>query len=144
MKGKYHLIISFIFFIVLWLLIPKINVTDIIFPIFVTIFPDVDLKFKKILGHRSIWTHSIILPLIVFIFTPEILQVLILIAIGLHLLCDIKFTKMQGYATLIILNVYITPKIRFPRYRLTGKQSNLWLLGNFIMAMIILIIWCLI
>lgn len=144
MDKKYHLLVASIVFIILWIFIPKIHITDIFFPIFMTIFPDIDLAFEKRLGHRSMWTHSIILPLLVFIFNPISAYALILLSIGIHLLCDLRFTKKMGFYNIIILNIYLSNMVHFPRYRLKGNQTSAWLVVNFLIALIIFIWWCLI
>jgi len=144
MDKKYHLLVAGIVFTVLWLVIPKIQITDILFPIFVTLFPDIDHAFEKRLGHRSMWTHSIILPLLVFIFNPVSAYALILLSIGIHLICDFKFSKRMGFYTIIILNIYLSNKVKVPKYRLNGEQTSAWLVINFMIALGIFIWWCLI
>lgn len=144
MDKKYHLLISGITFTFLWLFIPKIQITDIVFPVFLTIFPDIDLAFEKRLGHRSMWTHSIILPLLVFLFNPISAYTLVLLSIGLHLACDFKFTKRMGFYNIIILNIYLSNKVKVPRYRLNGKQTSAWLIANFLLALTIFMWWCLV
>jgi len=144
MKGKYHLLTSIIFFIILWLSIPKIKITEILMPIILSLYPDIDLKFTKYLGHRSIWTHSIIIPFIIFLFNPSPITILFIVSVGLHLACDLRFTKQSGFYTIVILKVYLSNKVHFPRYRLNGRHSTTWLAGNFIISMVILITWCLI
>jgi len=143
MDKKYHLLMAGSVFVLLWLFIPIIQITDIIFPVFITIFPDVDQAFRKRLGHRSMWTHSVILPLLVFIFNPTTTYVLILLSIGIHLICDLRFTKQMGFYNIIILKVYLSNKVHFPKYRLNGQQTTAWLIVNFLVALIIFIAWCL-
>ncbi|MCP4762601.1 MAG: hypothetical protein GY870_12545 [archaeon] len=92
MKGKYHLLTNLACFIPLWLLIPKIQLTEIIFPIILATFPDLDLGFKS-LGHRSALTHSLLLPLIVYMFNPYMDYLLIILSVGIHLICDTRFAK---------------------------------------------------
>lgn len=141
MDKKYHLLVAGITFIFLWLFVPKIQITDIIFPAFLTIFPDIDQAFPKRLGHRSIWTHSIILPLLVFLFNPTPAYALILFSIGLHLILDFKFTKRMGFYNIIIWNIYLSNKVKVPKYRLKSVQTTIWLVGNFLISLFIFT-WC--
>lgn len=142
MDKKYHLLVAGIVFSILWLVIPKIQVTDIIFPVFLTIFPDIDLAFEKRLGHRSMWTHSIILPLLIFLFNSISAYALILLSIGIHLACDVDiFRKKGGFYTIVILNMYLSNKVKVPKYRLKSVQSTVWLIVNFFISLSIFIWW---
>lgn len=94
MKGRWHLLVGLAVFIPLWLLIPKIQLTEIIFPIVLSTFPDLDLGFKS-LGHRSALTHSLLLPLIVYFFNPYMDYLLIILTVGIHLMCDTRFAKKK-------------------------------------------------
>ena len=70
-------------------------------------FPDIDLSFQLLLGHRSIITHSILLPYLLYLYfnkknnlTPfkTILIVGIYLGIGLHLSADLHPKAFRGYA----------------------------------------------
>lgn len=137
MDGREHLIIGFLFFIIIWIFIPIIRITDIIIAIFISICPDVDLKFPKRLGHRSVWTHSIILPLILFIFQPMTMTVLFIVSFGLHCACDLRFKRIGGKYTIKIIKLGHTIGLDY-------DGSTVWLLGNFLFSLLILIGWCLI
>jgi len=141
MKGKFHLVSTLIFFILLWLIVPDIHVTEIFLPVFLTMYPDVDLRFQS-LGHRSIWTHSIVLPFIVFCFNPSMITVLVILSIGFHCLCDLRFTKQTGYYTIKILRMRSSKRSWYSRFRMNGKQTTTWLFSNFILSLIITLIWC--
>ena len=70
-------------------------------------FPDTDQSFQLLLGHRSIITHSILLPYLLYFYfnkknnlTPlkTILIVGIYLGIGLHLSADLHPKAFRGYA----------------------------------------------
>ena len=89
-------------------------------------FPDVDQFFKSSLGHRSIITHSILLPLILFFINPvksnffgKILIVGLLLGIGLHLSADLHPRSWHGYAN-----------IKLPTNISIGILSPFWIAIN--------------
>ncbi len=119
-------------------LFEKVTVTLCIASFIFGIMPDIDQAdgIKQFTGHRNILTHSIILWVIVAIFNPDPIFILIPAVIGLHCLMDMKWRKKQrvGYANITITN----------GIRLGGTISTLWLIGNFLVSFITLILWCLI
>lgn len=139
MNGRNHTIIGLIYFTLLWILVPTIHLMEIIMAIFLTICSDVDLKFKDYLSHRSILTHSIILPLLVFMFYPMTITILFVSAFGLHCLCDIKLGKKVGGTYTVKIFRGFGKTIGF-----NYERSTMWLIGNFIVSLILLIIWCII
>lgn len=107
----------------------KITVTSVIIPILCNMIPDTDLKFES---HRNILFHSIILPLIVFIYNPTTLAVLIIFSFGLHCLCDIRFKKVGGYYT---IKWYKNKSISGYWY------ATFWFTINFMASLSLLIWW---
>lgn len=105
-------------------------------------FPDIDLKFKSI-GHRSIITHSPLLPLILFILHEtnmlwlvyakkyDITRYFIIglsLGIALHLLYDLRPKSFKG-----------TALIKFPYMKkgLTVNQSIYFMLISVIILLLI-------
>ena len=95
-------------------------------------FPDKDQMFQKSLGHRSIITHSILLPLLLILinsFKPKILINIFIIGvflgIGLHLSADLhpKNWNWYGYAN-----------IKLPSNKSIGALSPIWIAGNAIIS----------
>ena len=121
MKSRYHLISSIIFFLCLYFIFwTKIRITEIIWPIVVCTYPDVDKAFGV---HRSILTHSLLIPGIVYFFNQYLVFILFLVSISLHLLCDIHINKkkMRGYYTI---------KLGLFKIGLNGIHSTVFLLIN--------------
>ena len=95
-------------------------------------FPDIDQMFQKSLGHRSIITHSILLPLLLILinsFKPKTLVNIFIIGIflgiGLHLSADLhpKNWNWYGYAN-----------IKLPSNKSIGALSPIWIAGNAIIS----------
>ena len=89
-------------------------------------FPDIDQMFQKSLGHRSIITHSILLPLLLILinsFKPKalvnILIMGIFLGIGLHLSADLHPSSWHGYAN-----------IKLPSNISIGILSPFWIAIN--------------
>lgn len=121
MRSRWHLITAFCFFVLLYfVMFPRIRISEIVFPIVVCTFPDVDLHFGV---HRSFLTHSILIPFIVYFFNFYMIFILFIMSISLHLLCDVKFNKnkMRGYYTI---------KLGLWRKGLKGWSSTIWMLVN--------------
>lgn len=135
MEGREHLIFTTIFLIIVYFICPTITITNLLEAWIYGIVPDVDLKFKKRLGHRNIVFHSIIPWIFVFIFNPFGVNALILGAVGLHLLLDLQWHKhkQKGFYT-----IKITPK-----KGLNGRVSTFWLLINGILGIILCFSGCL-
>ena len=92
------------------------------------IFPDTDQGFQLLLGHRSIITHSILLPYLLYFYfnkknnlTPlkTILIVGIYLGIGLHLSADLHPKAFRGYAL-----------IKLPFNIDIGGLSPIWIGAN--------------
>ena len=141
MRGKYHLIFTFFFFIDLWLVfgiyIQKhyftitLTLTGVIF----SFFPDIDTNFKR-LGHRNIFTHSVLFPEIVYLFSQNFLSLLFVLAVGFHCLCDMRIrkTKMRGYYTIKFIGVIRLTRLHYKG--MNGTKSTVWLFLNFLIAFI--------
>ena len=149
MKGRWHLLVGLAVFIPLWVLIPKIQLTEIIFPIVLSTFPDLDLGFKS-LGHRSALTHSLLLPLIVYLFNPYMDYLLIILTVGIHLMCDTRFAKgkRKGFYCIKILRIKklmyhsTTEGVELvwkTKWGLNGFWSTIFLQLQFIISVIIFI-----
>ena len=91
-------------------------------------FPDIDQGFQLLLGHRSIITHSILLPYLLYFYfnkknnlTPlkTILIVGIYLGIGLHLSADLHPKAFKGYAL-----------IKLPFNIDIGGLSPIWIGAN--------------
>jgi len=91
-------------------------------------FPDTDHNFQLLLGHRSIITHSILLPYLLYFYfnkknnlTPlkTILIVGIYLGIGLHLSADLHPKAFKGYAL-----------IKLPFNIDIGGLSPMWIGAN--------------
>ncbi|MBD3196564.1 MAG: hypothetical protein GF317_16025 [Candidatus Lokiarchaeota archaeon] len=155
MRGKYHLILTTLFFLSLWgvfnIWLGKeyISITQILTAIPLSYFPDIDTNFK-FLGHRNWFTHSIILWVGIYYFNPHSIFLLIVLAVGFHCLCDcrVKRSKQRGYYTIKILPIVIMFRVDFylrfipllksgkVRYKgLNGRNSTIWLLLNFIVSL---------
>lgn len=139
MRGKWHFITTTLFFILLWLIIPEVQITEIIFPSVLATFSDIDLQFK-FLGHRSFLTHSIIIPFIIYLFNPYIDYLLIMLSIGLHCLCDIRISKKKQVGYYTIKWFGLKKKGRYSYKNLDGAWSTAWLSLNFWVAFIQFII----
>ena len=135
MKGKWHLIVAMLVFIPLWILIPAIQLTDIFYPIVLTILPDIDLKFDS-LGHRSVITHSLLIPLIVYVFNPYMVNLLIILSVGIHCSCDVtlKPKRWQGGYTIKVLKIRNPWRGWMVKKSLNGNWSTVWLLSQFLLA----------
>ncbi|KKN90817.1 hypothetical protein LCGC14_0224000 [marine sediment metagenome] len=135
MKYKNHFLITVIIFIILWLIVPEVQITEIIFPSVLATFPDIDKQFK-ILGHRSAVTHSIIIPFIVYLFNPYMDYLLIMLSITIHGLLDIRISKKKqvGYYTIKWFGYSIgAGKWRYKG--MNGKNSTIWLSLNFFISL---------
>ena len=94
-------------------------------------FPDIDHSFQNSLGHRSIITHSILLPIILFLINPirinifgKMLIIGLFLGIGLHLSADLHPKSWHGYAN-----------IKLPSNISIGILSPIWILINTIFAL---------
>ena len=94
-------------------------------------FPDIDQSFQNSLGHRSIITHSILLPILLFFINPlrfnifgKILIIGLFLGIGLHLSADLHPKSWHGYAN-----------IKLPSNISIGILSPFWILINTIFGL---------
>ena len=95
-------------------------------------FPDVDQLFQSLLGHRSILTHSILLPYLLYVYlekkepSPRGKTILIglLLGIGLHLSADLHPKSWIGFAL-----------IKLPFNISIGGLSPVWIGMNAIVAL---------
>jgi hypothetical protein len=151
MNGKNHIFIISIVLIGLWILFGLIlnkdyfTITIILPSIILTLFPDIDQNFSMI-GHRSIFTHNVILWIIIFYFNPTFLFILFILSTGIHCLLDCRWQseKRRGFYTIKILQY---PAFAFrhkesptdiiiwrTKLGLNGSWSTVWLVINFIIA----------
>lgn len=133
MNRSWHLVIGILTLLVLWGQLEPIELTMIFIPMAFTIFSDVDVGTPY---HRNFLTHSIMIWFVVWWYNPMIITALVCLAVGLHCLLDITLwpSSWTGF--------YL---IRFGKHGLfwfkKGKQgllSTLWLIGNFVLSVIIL------
>ena len=136
MKGSYHYLIGTVVFTVLWLLIDEIKFTMIFIPIALSLFPDTDLKLNS---HRNFLFHSIILWVVVLMYNPSLIMALICLSVGIHLLFDITLnpSAWKGFYTLKLVGN--KPFFIFSRNG-RGLWTTLWLLINFIISVVIVVI----
>jgi hypothetical protein len=104
--------------------------------IFFSCMPDLDLMFKKkVFRHRNILFHSVIFPALMFFdITDEIsvtFKLMIMMAVGVHLLGDIKFRDKNGNR----------PGGTYCVTRLNWKKTTWWLFLNGIIPIIIFTIY---
>jgi len=96
-------------------------------------FPDIDQNIFSFLGHRSIFTHSILAPCLLFFYlikgkiNPNLyLQIFIVsffVAIAIHLSADLHPKAWKGYANIKIFGISIG-----------GFLSRIWIFVNSILA----------
>ena len=125
-----HLIIETIVFLILWGFFESITITMIIIPIFWgTAFPDFDHQVRS---HRNVIFHSIVPNLAIWLFDMSLTNVLLVLAVGIHLICDLlpalRKGKSGGYAC---IDLWL--------FRWGSITSRLWLLMNFIGS--VLLFW---
>lgn len=95
----------------------------------VTWLPDIDHWFVGILHHRSILTHSVLLPAIVWIALPKSMPVIasvLFAAVGIHLSADV-LSPSQGYGAIWLPEPF---KLNL------GELSKVWLSVNAVMAFV--------
>lgn len=88
------------------------------------IFPDLDLKAIGLLHHRSILTHSLLLPLLLMPLHKTVFRQCIVglcIGISIHLSAD-ALSPMKGFAL-----IYLPEPLKVS---IGGWQSLTWLLTN--------------
>lgn len=152
MKFKGHIFWTFLYLLIITYFLEPTAIVLIFIVAFIGTMPDIDLKLYKG-SHRWIWFHSLFLPILAFIFYPTILTLLILLAFGHHFFLDViinllKGKKQTGFYTICVIPSYrfnfILFKIKTREYRMDGLSSTIWLLGNFVGSLIILIYYVLI
>ncbi len=141
-RFKGHFFWGFIYLLIITILIEPLALVLIFIVTFIGIFPDLDMKLYKN-SHRWVWFHSLLFPILAFIFYPNILTLLILLAIGFHLFLDVFWSAVQGkkrtgYYTICIIPSYtwnfIFFKIKTHSVRLNANKSTIWLLLNFMIS----------
>lgn len=93
----------------------------------VTWLPDIDHWFVSTLHHRSMLTHSILMPVILFIALPKSMSVIasvLFTAVGIHLSADV-ISSSQGYGAIWLPEPF---KLNL------GELSKVWLIVNAVMA----------
>lgn len=140
MNGKSHYRIVFITFLALWVIFrivfnkPYFSIIDVLIATICGIAPDVDQFFKK-LGHRNWFLHSIIPFLVGYYFNQHFIYLMFILATGIHCICDIRFVKdvQRGFYCIKIINL---PKRKYD-ITLNGRWSTVWLVSQFIIAVIL-------
>lgn len=134
MKRRWHFYTNFIACTSLSIIFDDITATSILLPImFLSWCQDFDRKQVK--SHRNAIYHSIILPLIPFIYYPSAWTIMPIFTFALHCLCDIRLKKVGGFYT-----------AKLWKYKSIGGYytSSVWYLSNAIGGFIILAIWIMI
>ena len=134
MKAKHHLIASSLLFLLLYFAFDAVRLSAIFAPIFITLFPDVDLHLGS---HRNWFFHSIFLWVAILLFNFDIYHALFVLSVGFHLLCDItpQPSKWVGYYC-----VKWRKRGMFPRGR-QGAMSTMWYGLNFAVSVWILFLF---
>lgn len=127
MRFRWHFSGALSVFIALWLLVPKITFSLILYPIIISVVLDLDFKFKQ---HRHILSHSIIIPLIPLIFNFSLFFSLMCFGWGLHCLMDVHFKhkKMTGFYCIKY----------WGKRRFSGYMTTFILLASFTVSLMIL------
>jgi len=153
MKKKAHLLVEILCFIPLWLIFDSIRLSLLPYPIMIgALFPDLD-QIDKI-THRNIVFHTILIPFGILLFNlliegMEIFSVfaaMCVLAVGIHILCDIHLRKKKMTGT-YTLKYFVIPKwitkifgIEKRVYGFSGITSTIIYLINVILSAIIFII----
>lgn len=129
MNKKNHFFMEVIILLVLWGFIEQITLTMIILPIFWgALFSDFDHQFKS---HRNIIFHSILPNLLIWLYNPNMENIVFILSVSIHLLGDLlpMIKKKGGFSCIDI----------FGLKRFNTKLSAGWLIINIIIGIIILI-----
>jgi len=144
MKGKNHLIIAAFIFMLLDGYVEEVKLGDIALLIMFTLIPDTDIKFGS---HRNILFHSILIPALTLFGDFGVLEILLILSVGIHLLCDVRFPYMEKdkktdeYEWNKPGGFYL---IKMGRKRMTYLQTNAWLIGNGLLSIGLFIAWVII
>lgn len=156
MNGKWHLITNTFWMTIICILViyfGEFGIRDSALIVCITemaiylgaLGPDADLKFKKI-PHRWAGTHStifFIIPWILALIYPMVALIiaLFMVSVGFHLLGDCKTNRdgMRGTYNICLYAIPI-PMSDDKRFGLSGIQSTFWLLGNFWLSILILVV----
>ncbi len=147
MKFKGHLFWTFLYLLIIAYFLEPTAIVLIFIVAFIGTMPDIDLKLYEG-SHRWVWFHSLLLPILAYIFYPTILTLLIILAFGHHFFLDVilnllKGKKQTGFYTICVVPTYtfnfILFKIKTREYRMNGRASTIWLLGNFVISLLFLI-----
>jgi len=144
MNKRNHFIFAILSFIPIWFISKDITISVSLLGIFWSaLVPDTDHLFKR---HRDIIFHTILIPLIIYLFNiGNPMGVAILYGHGVHLLGDCKWWKVKinmdgkkyynrkGGTWCIMYNP-------FTRKRLSNLYTRLIFLSNFGIALTILIL----
>lgn len=96
MNFKGHFLLALVLFHLLWYPLGLIGYGLVWFWALISaLVPDSDLKFN-IIAHRSVWTHTIIIPLLLGIWDWE-LAVFFAVAVAIHGIGDISLSTKGGY-----------------------------------------------
>tara|TARA_B100000768_G_scaffold170487_1_gene176922 strand:+ start:23 stop:991 length:969 start_codon:yes stop_codon:yes gene_type:complete len=129
-KGQNPLIIIlnyYLQFAFAWLKVIILGLLTYVVTIFLTWLPDIDLMLLSILHHRSIITHSILIPfLLTFLFVGKLSWVpsLFYTAVGIHLGADL-LSPSVGFGA-----IWFPEPIKFS----LGEMSKIWILINIVGA----------
>jgi len=161
MKFKGHMFWTFLYLLIIAYFLEPIPIVLLLIIAFIGTMPDIDSnifrKYKKDKDkeslievnnpHRWIPLHSLLLPILAYVYYPNILTILILLAFGHHFFLDclfqlLKLKKETGYYTICLIPSYefnfILYKVKTKAIRLGGRMSTIFLLGNFLLSLVFL------
>ncbi len=111
------------------------------------VFPDSDQTILSFLSHRSILTHGILLPVLIYwilnkIFkhkkeTLDYIYAGLLIGISIHLTADLFSKSFVGYATIKFPFQITSDGLIFKTKSIGSFQSILWIFFNAILGLFI-------
>jgi len=130
MERKWHIFISCIVFIILFVVLEIVTITSIVLPLLWATIPDRDHRDSK--SHRNMVWHSVAMPLIIFIFMPIIHFALLILSAGMHCLLDVRLKKVSGFYTVKWYRMHSV---------LGYKFATSWYLMNFIVSVIIFMVF---
>ena len=111
------------------------------------VFPDSDQKILSFLSHRSILTHGILLPVLIYLILNKILKYKketldyiyagLLIGISIHLTADLFSKSFVGYATIKLPFQITSDGFIFKTKSIGSFQSIFWIFFNAILGLFI-------
>ena len=111
------------------------------------VFPDSDQTILSFLSHRSILTHGILLPVLIYWILNKILKhkketldyiyAGLLIGISIHLTADLFSKSFVGYATIKLPFQITSDGLIFKTKSIGSFQSIIWIFFNAILGLFI-------